>query len=301
MKKFTTLIFLLVIGLTTVTLHSCKDDCQDPSNSDCSNYDPCYGKEKTSAYFIVEESLGDKWIECDTIVGRGNVSAVRFTALQDADSFIWKIGSETIHTKSFIRQGFPQKEHIPVSLIVVNHNPNTACFPNDNGRDTFNRTLFTWGSEFYWDEAEEKYVIDNPLPIQGRYQGYFEGNPDNQVTVTLMDTFRYCSKLQYPYIILKSINLPNGYFQPVFDDDLCGYFGGGGWTKRALAANLGFRAYRIGRYNDFESDSIYEIRGFMQLDRDLKNVEIDIEYYPLWDEIGKTTLKKEKFKGIKIE
>ena len=39
----------------------------------------------------------------------------------------------------------------------------------------------------------------------------------------------------------------------------------------------------------------------MQLDRDLKNVEIDIEYYPLWDEIGKTTLKKEKFKGIKIE
>ena len=34
MKKFTTLIFLLVIGLTTVTLHSCKDDCDEPIPED---------------------------------------------------------------------------------------------------------------------------------------------------------------------------------------------------------------------------------------------------------------------------
>src|SRR5690606_25965868 len=169
--------FYFLFVFMVLTFQSCKNDCQDLTNSDCSNYDPCYGREKTSAYFIVEESLGDKWVECDTIVGRGNVSAVRFTALQNADSFIWKVGSETIHSRSFIRQGFPQKEHIPISLIVINHTPNTECFPDDYGRDTFHRILYTWGREYYWDETEEKYVIDNTMPIQGRYQGYFESNP----------------------------------------------------------------------------------------------------------------------------
>lgn len=293
------IIFFLAVGVISVWLQSCKDDCQDPTDPTCDNYDPCYGKEKTSAYFIVEESLGDKWIECDTIVGRGNVSAVRFTATQEADSFIWTLGSEIIHSKSFVRKGFPQKEHIPVSLIVINKNPNKICHPLDDGRDTFSRVLYTWGSESYWDEINKKYVIDNPLPIQGKYQGYFNSNPKNQVIVSLEDTSRYCSKLQYEYLMLKSINLPNGYFQPCIDDENCGFFGGG-WTKRATAATLEMRIYKTDYYNNFQKDSVYQLYGFISLSRDLKEVEIDLEYFPLWDEIEKKTLKKDKFIGVKI-
>ena len=298
--KTNRIILILTLAALLGTI-SCKNKCDDPTDMDCENYNPCYGVEKTSAYFIVEESLGEHWIECDTIIGRGNISAVRFTASQDADSFIWTLGSETIHSKSFIRQSFPPNEHIPLSLIVINKNSNKKCHPLDDGRDTFSRVLYVWDSESYWDETNKKYVIDNPLPIQGKYRGYFSSNPEKQVVITLEDTVSACSKAdEKSRILLKSINLPDGYFQPCYDDENCGYFFGG-WTKRAIAATLGMRVYRMNNYNNFQGDSVYQLYGFMQLSRDLKEVEIDIEYYSLWDGIEKKTLKKYNFKGIKIE
>jgi len=288
---------ILALGIT-----SCKVECYDHTDINCENYDPCFGVEKTSAHFIVEESLKEHWIECDTIIGRGNISAVRFTASQDADSFIWSIGSETIYGKSFIRQSFPPNERISVSLIVINKNPNLKCYPTDDGRDTFSKIIYVWGHESYWDEINQKYVIDNPLPIQGKYKGYFASNSNKQVVVTLEDTVCSCSKVGIKSrIMLKSINLPNGHFQPCYDDENCGYFSGGGWTKRATAATLGFRVYSVNDYNNFQGDSVYQLYGFIQLSRDLNEVEIDIEYYPLWDEVEKKTLKKDNFKGIKIK
>jgi len=300
LNRFNKVVLIILVATLSFSQNSCKVNCNDPTDMDCDNYDPCYGKKETSAYFTIEESLGEHWIECDTIIGRGNVSAVRFTASQDADSFIWTLGSETIHSRSFIRQNFPPHKRIPVSLIVINKNPNTKCHPLDDGRDSFNRVLYVWGSESYWDETNKKYVIDNPLPIQGQYLGYFASNSGKQVVVTLKDTSRYCSKLQYEYLLTNSMNLPDGFFQPCIDDENCSYFFGG-WTKRAIAATLAMRVYRKDNYNNFQRDSVYQLYGFMQLTRDLKVVEIDIEYYPLWDEIEKKTLKKDHFKGIKIE
>lgn len=300
-NRINTAVLIMLVVTLVFGVNACKDKCDDPTDMDCENYNPCYGKERTSAYFIVEESLGKHWIECDTIIGRGNLSAVRFTALQEGDSFIWNIGLETIHSKSFIRQGFPPNEHITVSLIVINKNPNKKCYPLDDGRDTFNRVLYVWGSESYWDETNKKYVVNSPLPIQGQYQGYFESNPRKQVIITLEDTVSACSKADVKsHILLKSINLPDGYFQSCYDDENCGYFFGG-WTKRAIAATLAMRVYRRDSYNNFQGDSVYQLNGFMQLSRDLKEVKIDLEYYPLWDAVEKKTLKKDNFKGIKIK
>lgn len=39
---------------------------------------------------------------------------------------------------------------------------------------------------------------------------------------------------------------------------------------------------------------------FAKLEKNLKNIEIDIEYFPLNDQIERKYLKKDKFKGIKI-
>lgn len=290
--------FLLLL-ISIISLQSCKEECADPTNPECKNYNPCNGKTRTSAYFIVEESLGDYWIECDTIIGIGNASSVRFTALQNADSFIWKLGSEIINSKSFVKINFPQKQNIPVTLIVINKNPDRICNTNDDGCDTFSRTLYTWGEEYYWNNSTNAYVVNNPLPVQGKYVGSFESQPNKLVEITLEDTVTKCTKADVKSLItLKSINLPDGYFQPCFDDENCGYFRDG-WTKRATAAILAPRAYRIGSYNDFNKDSIYQVKGFLQLSRDLKHVIIDFEYYPLWDEIEKKTIKKDKFKGTK--
>lgn len=58
---------IIIITILLLSLQSCKDCCEDPTNPDCENYDPYYGKHKTSAHFIIEESLRDYWIECDTV------------------------------------------------------------------------------------------------------------------------------------------------------------------------------------------------------------------------------------------
>ncbi|HEY1045460.1 MAG TPA: hypothetical protein VGF79_03410 [Bacteroidia bacterium] len=299
MKTKLKIVLLIVI---VSFFNSCKR-CKDPANPSCENYDPCYGKTSTSAYFVIEEKMQytNKWIECDSVNGVGNISIVRFRALHDADSFIWTLGAETVYEKSFMRNDFPPRTYIPVTLVVINKHPDTKCHPNDDGRDTFRRMMYTWGDEIVWNQDKKGYEIVNPKPIQGVYTGHYESNPGKLVTIVMRDTIYSCSILQhYSTYGLNGINLPEGFSQPIFDDINCGYFGVG-WIKHPIAARLYQRAYRTNNYGDFQSDSIIQIDGFMQLSRDLKNVEIEFQYYPLWDEIKKKTLVKDKFIGRKIK
>lgn len=287
--------------ILTFSCYSCKKECKDPKNPECDNFDPCYGINKSSAYFIVEENLGDHWIECDTIIGLGNKTAVRFRAINDADSFIWTLGSETIHQKSFIRVDFPSDIHIPVSLVVINKNSSKFCHPDDDGIDTFKRLIYTWPIQFTWDEINKKYVIINPLPIQGEYLGYYESNPNKEVKITLKDTVSACNKIGVTTrILLKAVNLPDGYYQPIYDDENCGFFNGV-WNKNVNAAKFHISVYKTDKYkHNFNPDSVYKMYCFAKLEKNLKNIEIDIEYFPLNDQIERKYLKKDKFKGIKI-
>lgn len=163
---------------------SCKEKCQDASNPDCENYNPCLNKKRTSATFIIEENVGEIWVEGDTVDG-GNM--LRFTALQDADSFIWTIGAETIYSKSFKRTGFPPRAWIDVTLIVVNKNP-SKCFSGDNGRDTFMKTFYSW-ERIYFPQGSP----DNPpgtkfYPVYGGYWGYNVSQPDKKFLFRVVDT-----------------------------------------------------------------------------------------------------------------
>lgn len=296
--KIITLAFMMVL-----VFNSCNKKCHDPSNPECENYDPCAGRMRTSAYFVIEERIQntERWIECDSVNGIGNISVVRFRALHNADSFIWTLGSETIHTKSFTRLDFPQMSYIPVTLVVINKNPNKVCFPNDDGRDTFKRIMYTWGKEMEWVPSNNGYKIVNPKPIQGIYKGYYKSNPHREITVILKDTVYSCSILQNQSVYgLIGYNLPEGYRQPTVDDNNCAYFGGG-WTKHPIAASIHQRAYRITDYGRFIGDSIIQIYGFIQMSRNLELVEINIEYFPLWDAVNKKTLKKDKFIGRKMK
>jgi hypothetical protein len=85
-----------------VAVTGCKEDdedqCCDPTNPECANYDPCFGKEPTASFkmrgtsvgFPVPENLVAEW--CDTIFNSG----VEFMAdMEDAESYEWYIGTET--------------------------------------------------------------------------------------------------------------------------------------------------------------------------------------------------------------
>lgn len=92
---------ILLLGFGFFT--SCNDDdddevCCDPSNPECSNYDPCFGKypnaqfkmRQTTPGFVIPEERQAEW--CDTILGSG----VEFLAdMKDGLSYTWQIGSES--------------------------------------------------------------------------------------------------------------------------------------------------------------------------------------------------------------
>jgi hypothetical protein len=74
MKNFNA--FYLIIFLSITLFSCCKDEpkCQDPTKIECENYDPCYGKKPISAAFKIEELVGNRWFETDTVARK-----VKFT------------------------------------------------------------------------------------------------------------------------------------------------------------------------------------------------------------------------------
>ena len=97
--KYTSLVILAILHFYVIT--GCKHErCNDPSNPNCSNYDPNYGK--PSAAFTMRQSMKpfgwqDKEEEiaefCDTIVACN--SGVLFTAKEEnALRYEWTIGND---------------------------------------------------------------------------------------------------------------------------------------------------------------------------------------------------------------
>jgi hypothetical protein len=284
----------------TLFFGSCNDDCFDPTDPECENYDPCHNKAKTSAFFVIEEWLGAPggvdgiWVRSDTIMGQGNNTQVRFRALQNADSFIWVVGSETIHSRSFIRNSFPANDLIPVKLIALNFAPSIACFPDDTGRDTMERMLTTWPNTSQLSGDTIRPI--NPMPIEGVYSGHFDSDPSEKVTVSLGDTSVYCSNSTPAWRISTNFdNIPLGYFRP----QECSYFGGFGWIKRPTADMIESRIYRKSGYQSFDPDSIVVLNATAKLVNN-KNVLINLEYHNINDE-SKSGLTKDKFYGTKIK
>lgn len=93
--------YCLFLALFSGVLIACdKDDepCDDRTNPECTNYDPCWNKvvtadfkmRQTSPGFVIPEDLQAEW--CDTILGSG----VEFLAdMEEALSYTWQIGTET--------------------------------------------------------------------------------------------------------------------------------------------------------------------------------------------------------------
>lgn len=138
----------------------CKKDeviCTDPTNVECSNYDPCYGQTALTADFTIEENIGgipagpfdnseyDPYLSLTDTVLRGR--SVLFTALGDADRYEWTIGTDTtrytgktvsLRFFSFDNSLFAPRS-IEVRLRAIRDTPQ-SCFPGDNVKESV-RTL----------------------------------------------------------------------------------------------------------------------------------------------------------------
>lgn len=178
MKK--TVITFICIAASMLLLQNCKgrdEDCNDPSNPKCSNYNPCFGKKETSAAFYMYESpntlftfpawLDIKWtlLDSDTSVLGGLI----FRAMQEnAVEYQWWVGTEVNPRFGREIQIDFGSSKIPKRIrLIVKSNPDNNCFPNDDGIDTVDRMLY-----FLEDPC-------NNYPLKGKWEGAFKDNPDS--------------------------------------------------------------------------------------------------------------------------
>jgi hypothetical protein len=169
MKKY---LYILSI-LCTLLCSTCSYDDIVPDN-------PCNGFKYTKAEIIIEEQVGDRWFEGDTV---GDMNPCRFSSVQSAEEYTWCIGAEVLKTKSFIRKYFPSG-WLDVSL-VIKRKPNKLCFPNDDGIDSIYKRFYVWPD---YQDINGGPPIAPYYPIYGTYKGYKASNPSRQIIVTLFDT-----------------------------------------------------------------------------------------------------------------
>jgi hypothetical protein len=206
------LIAVLIIGLLIVSYFtSCKDDCNDVTNPNCSNYNPCFGESPVVADFKIEEQVGAVLVETDTVYW-GNESD--FTPTFKYDSVKWLIGSDVVTQNVLKRKEFPKQSWVNVGLIVYKQ-PNQRCFPTDDGVDT----LF---KKFYSLTNDDRIVF-----------GYFQGsNTDNPTDTFTISTYYYDSALGKRFNLT---NIPKGYTDKFFTD----YLGLGGRAFYTTSSNNG--------------------------------------------------------------
>lgn len=170
---------LFFFSIILLTINACKDECppcDDPTNSECSNYDPCYGKNRVTANFYMYENNGglnpDKgweYYDTDTLLGQSVllVAKEEFEPYWSEVNYTWIIGAETISgkdKKSITRNSFPTNERIPVTLIV-SKKPHLDCYPDDDGVDTVTRYMVfpnLTGFRPKWEGEYIGYVTDDP-------------------------------------------------------------------------------------------------------------------------------------------
>ncbi|NUM30968.1 MAG: hypothetical protein HUU47_01435 [Bacteroidetes bacterium] len=166
-------------------IQSCKEEyCNDPSNPDCKNYDPCFGKEPANASFNFFLDLSNEYgkyhYKTDTIEMReGGYSALVHFKVDDknVDSCWWTVGQDTrvFTQKEFYLTFNLWNSPIAVTLIVDKHRSKT-CHPDKPIRDTITKvlTLLPLGSS----------------NIFGRYLGYLDGNKEDTASIVISREFK---------------------------------------------------------------------------------------------------------------
>lgn len=191
-KKYFSLI-ISVLCVVAMLLNSQCRSCDDPSNPDCPNYDPCYGKKPANADFAIKESVGyytpvfPTKEPCDTALQSNYVFFFPTDTL--ADSYEWRVGSDPrVFTSKVLYLEFDVLGEIEVTL-KVKYNLNRDC-------------------SFYKDSVAIKTKKLTVLPRPqartiGIFNGYFTSKPQ--------DTFNLETGIDINHSPIQYYNnFPNG-------------------------------------------------------------------------------------------
>jgi hypothetical protein len=172
-------LFILLAGMALV-LNSCKEDCpscQDPTNPDCDNYDPCWNKQPVTGDFEISQQpvtfypdyIGDWHPDLKFFRGLIGFRPVNFIEGDTSVKYTWLLGSEVVHDY-YLERDFSDTEqsgenNIRITLIVEKE-PDLDCFPLDDGKDTITKYI---------------QLVDNTCEFLtfGDFKVLFEGDKDS--------------------------------------------------------------------------------------------------------------------------
>jgi hypothetical protein len=183
MKKFR-IPFLVFTVLAAFSLQTCKH-CNDPTNPDCANYDPCHDDQPPHAEFgmferihnmncFEEEELDDPLfpIPQGWPVWRKDITFK--TEVEDYDSLTWQIGDHNQILRDpevFLSFGSFLGASMPITLTVY-RTSRKGCYNESQSVATSTQTLY------FKDRSDENRVKlgedpDDPRNWQGPWTGEF--------------------------------------------------------------------------------------------------------------------------------
>lgn len=185
MKLLKYLTLILFTGTLAISLNSCKrdkEDCFDPTNPQCKNYDPCYGKKPVMADIEISQrvknfgsdSLSKAYFNETEIFP---YSQIRFHCPLEGAKYTWTLGAETITSQTFERifEGFQVPYGEYTVKLTVEKEPNKNCFPADDGIDTYTKKF--------------KIVPTCSLAILGLFKGKWDNLPQKDSGLISMRVF----------------------------------------------------------------------------------------------------------------
>jgi hypothetical protein len=190
--------------------------------------------------------FSDVYVE-DSLIADGQY--VRFRALEDSAYYKWYLGTEIV--EGYEHQEVVRRMNVPFGQydahLVVQKNPDTACFPMDDGLDSASKDF--------------KHVPLCELMIHNKFKGVFDDTPNDSIVIEFLFSDRNyvpCTEINllYGISLLAPQTFPNGKYDT------------------------------INTFVDAVSDSRVEwngtggtrMQGSAQLDRNLKTIHIEYTY-----------------------
>ncbi|NEN25253.1 hypothetical protein G3O08_17285 [Cryomorpha ignava] len=173
MKNYLSFWNLIFVSSIFIFLVSCKNDdeneCCDPSNPECENYDPCYAVEEPTAKIQMREQYirpgeGFFWAPYDSVF----YNDVQFSSPYTGPEYehTWYLGSEIITDPVFTRSHPIERPQFITVSHVITFPVDSACYENLTGRDSTSATYYI--IEFW-----------NEFLSYGRFRMVFENETDS--------------------------------------------------------------------------------------------------------------------------
>ncbi|MBX7206183.1 MAG: hypothetical protein K1X81_12235 [Bacteroidia bacterium] len=172
MKRWITISWLMAAMVLTLLFTNSCQHCNDPTDPDCGNYNPCYDVDGKADFecapYLLENT--DLLTKCDTLIAGSLLAWIG--SRKEYDTYKWKIGSDTNYRKGKSFSIYFDKPYGTIAVTLIGtRKPKPYCLPGDDGVDTFTKSIT---------------IVDfKATVLDGSYRGSFIHNPSETFDIQI--------------------------------------------------------------------------------------------------------------------